>query len=173
MRVTWPETQSLWVHCRCKHLRARLGFSPRWSSARSPFSQHPKHPPCSQPGHQNDPDADHGNADADADHGNAGDADGTSMNPYCPLRLMFLNSPNPCMTKTFNPKHKSPLYLSAHKSWFILIQRCESDLEEALDVPLPTVVPKIAEEEPATVVFLILIKLIGFGNWQPINHQQP
>ena len=74
------------------------------------------------------------------------------------------------------------------------------DLKETLDVPLPTVVAKVAEEEPDTVGFLILIKSvgflilikpigflilvkyvgfvilikpIGFGNWQPINHQQP
>ena len=36
------------------------------------------------------------------------------------------------------------------------------DLEETLDVPLPTVVAKVAEEEPDTVGFVILIKSIGF-----------
>ena len=48
----------------------------------------------------------------------------------------------------------------------------ESDLKEALDVPLPTVVPKIPEEEPEQFEVYLTIKPSGIGNHQSNESNQ-
>ena len=61
------------------------------------------------------------------------------MKPYCPFRLMFLSSPKPWIEDKV--EHNQ-----------IKVKLCKElkfDLEQSLDVTLPAVVAKVAEEQPA------------------------
>ena len=63
----------------------------------------------------------------------------TSMKPYCPFRLMFLSSPKPWI---------EDMRWDHNQMKVNLCKELKIDLEQSLDVTLPAVMAKVAEEQP-------------------------